>query len=364
MGTPGGTEWCNQHDERGYSSTTAATARTSGEPVRRRPRRRRRRRGLRRSAADLVPARGRTAAAAFASAPGLRHRARGDRRRGGAARRRRAGRRRAASARPDRGRARGPQPARAACRRARRRRPAPGARCGGALGPSRCSSRPPRAAERVLVAMSGGVDSAVAAQLRARARRRGLRGHARALVGSGQRRRAELLLAAGRAAGALGRPRDGRPAPDRRSSRALPGRGRGAVPERLRGRQHPESLRALQRQRAARADDRDRRPARRRVGWRPATTRGSSTTARGRCWRRPPTGKGSGLHARRRCRPSSSPGSASRSGSCASPRSGGWPSAPGCPVAARPESQDLCFLAGEGKAGFLARHGGLARAQR
>ena len=29
------------------------------------------------------------------------------------------------------------------------------------------------------------------------------------------------------------------------------------------------------------------------------------------------------------------------------------------PVAARPESQDLCFLAGEGKRNFLARHGGL-----
>ena len=28
-------------------------------------------------------------------------------------------------------------------------------------------------------------------------------------------------------------------------------------------------------------------------------------------------------------------------------------------VAGRPESQDLCFLAGEGKRGFLARHGGL-----
>lgn len=31
----------------------------------------------------------------------------------------------------------------------------------------------------------------------------------------------------------------------------------------------------------------------------------------------------------------------------------------GIPVAGRAESQDLCFLAGEGKAGFLARHGGL-----
>src|ERR687883_1444103 len=30
------------------------------------------------------------------------------------------------------------------------------------------------------------------------------------------------------------------------------------------------------------------------------------------------------------------------------------------PVAAKAESQDLCFLAGVGKAAFLARHGGLA----
>ena len=33
--------------------------------------------------------------------------------------------------------------------------------------------------------------------------------------------------------------------------------------------------------------------------------------------------------------------------------------AAGLPVADKAESQDLCFLAGEGKAGFLARHGGL-----
>jgi tRNA-uridine 2-sulfurtransferase len=32
----------------------------------------------------------------------------------------------------------------------------------------------------------------------------------------------------------------------------------------------------------------------------------------------------------------------------------------GLPVATRPESQDLCFLAGEGKRSFLARHAGLA----
>ncbi len=34
--------------------------------------------------------------------------------------------------------------------------------------------------------------------------------------------------------------------------------------------------------------------------------------------------------------------------------------AAGLPVAKRPESQDLCFLAGEGKRAFLERHGGLA----
>lgn len=35
--------------------------------------------------------------------------------------------------------------------------------------------------------------------------------------------------------------------------------------------------------------------------------------------------------------------------------------AAGLPVAAAPESQDLCFLAGTGRAAFLARHGGLGR---
>jgi tRNA-specific 2-thiouridylase len=35
----------------------------------------------------------------------------------------------------------------------------------------------------------------------------------------------------------------------------------------------------------------------------------------------------------------------------------------GLPVASKAESQDLCFLAGEGKRGFLARHGGLTDRQ-
>jgi len=38
-------------------------------------------------------------------------------------------------------------------------------------------------------------------------------------------------------------------------------------------------------------------------------------------------------------------------------------SAAGLAVADKPESQDLCFLAGVGKAGFLARHGGIADRQ-
>ena len=36
------------------------------------------------------------------------------------------------------------------------------------------------------------------------------------------------------------------------------------------------------------------------------------------------------------------------------------PSAAGLPVAGKAESQDLCFLAGEGKRSFLERYGGLA----
>ena len=38
-----------------------------------------------------------------------------------------------------------------------------------------------------------------------------------------------------------------------------------------------------------------------------------------------------------------------------------WPPRPGCRSPRKADSQDLCFLAGTGKAAFLARHGGLAR---
>ena len=119
-------------------------------------------------------------------------------------------------------------------------------------------------------------------------------------------------------------------------------------------------MRALQRRAADRRDDRrspDGSAARR---WRPATTPASSTTARARCSRPPPTGP--------RTRPTCSPGwrrrcsraCASRSRDLTKPRGPRARSRRGgLAVAGRPESQDLCFLAGEGKRDFLARHGGL-----
>ena len=56
---------------------------------------------------------------------------------------------------------------------------------------------PRRATRRTLVAMSGGVDSAVAAQLAADARRRRRRRHARAVGGPRRRHDAQLLLERG-----------------------------------------------------------------------------------------------------------------------------------------------------------------------
>ena len=141
---------------------------------------------------------------------------------------------------------------------------------------------------------------------------------------------------------------------------ALPRRGRRAVP---RAATPPGSRRT--RACAAtggpdRADDRDRRAPRRRRASRPATTRGSPTTARARCSPPPPT--------RPRIRPTCSPGFSPAAlgrlrfplGDLTKPGSARSPARPGLPVADEAESQDLCFLAGEGKAGFLARHGGLA----
>ena len=52
-------------------------------------------------------------------------------------------------------------------------------------------------------------------------------------------------------------------------------------------------------------------------------------------------------------------GFASRWPSFPRPRSARLAERHGLPVARKPESQDLCFLAGEGKRAFLRRHGGL-----
>ena len=112
--------------------------------------------------------------------------------------------------------------------------------------PTRCTwrsappSRPPGALapapERTLVAMSGGVDSAVAALLVAGAGARGGRGDARALARRAQRRRGLVLLRARRPARALRRAPDGPRAPHARPARRVrPGRRR-AVRRRPRGR--------------------------------------------------------------------------------------------------------------------------------
>src|SRR5918997_1562353 len=94
---------------------------------------------------------------------------------------------------------------------------------------------------RTLVAMSGGVDSAAAAQLALDAGDEVL---AVALV----------LLAPGGHGRPRARPPDGHPARDARPARALPRRRGGALRGRLRRRPHPQPVRALQRQRPLRRD--------------------------------------------------------------------------------------------------------------
>ena len=88
---------------------------------------------------------------------------------------------------------------------------------------------------RTLVAMSGGVDSAVAAHLVAE-RGRGGRGDPRAVGGSRERRREQLLLGLGRRPGPRARPRHGAAPFHRRPARGVPGRRGRAVHRRVRGR--------------------------------------------------------------------------------------------------------------------------------
>ena len=129
------------------------------------------------------------------------------------------------------------------------------------------------------------------------------------------------------------------------------------VAGRARRRADAEPVRALQRPRPPRRDARPRRPRSAPRRWPPATTRASATTgccapaadpAKDQSYMlaglAPRDARAAALPARR----------ADQAARCASS-----PRAHGLPVARKPDSQDLCFLAGTGRAAFLARHGGL-----
>ena len=136
----------------------------------------------------------------------------------------------------------------------------------------RRSSR--RAGERTLVAMSGGVDSAVAALLRARA------GDTVAVTlelwadPENDAERSCCSASAVAQARALAHS-DGPPALHARPARGVPGRRRRAVHRRLRGGGDPEPVRGLQRPRSPRRDARRSPTGSAAPGWRPATTRAS-----------------------------------------------------------------------------------------
>ena len=133
------------------------------------------------------------------------------------------------------------------------------------------------------------------------------------------------------------------------------GRRRRPVPRRLRGGRDAEPVRGLQRPRAPRRDGRLRRPPRRGdARHRPLRARDRGRAAARR--RRP--GQGPDLHARR-----GAPETLARLrfplGELTKPQVRELAAEAGLPVASKAESQDLCFLAGTGKAAFLARHAGL-----
>ena len=227
---------------------------------------------------------------------------------------------------------------------------APGARRG---APARAAelAAPPASGERVLVALSGGVDSRGRGAARARARGGGGRGDVEAVGRPAHRRergaaaRRWRCSAPARLAHALGIPHltlDLEP--------QFRERGRRRLHRRLSRRADAEPVRA-----SATASCGSTRCSRSPTGSaarrsRPVTTRGSSTTARARCSRPPPirakdqtymlSGLAPGTLARLRF-PLAELEQAAR---CASS-----PPPPGLPVAGKAESQDLCFLAGEGK---------------
>ena len=227
---------------------------------------------------------------------------------------------------------------------------------GAAASSGEVLSDPPAAGERVLVAMSGGVDSAVAALLE---RRRGAEVVAVTLKlwadrhtdGARSCCSPEAVVGARELAHGLGAaPPDARPrgglsrAPSSRASCAATRRGEPRTP----------AWSATGRCGSTRCS-----PSR--GGWErrrspPATTPAWSTTAPGRSSPRRPTRPRTRPTCSPRCGRSRWPRFASRSRDLTKARVRELAAGAGLPVATKRESQDLCFLAGEGKRSFLARH--------
>ena len=312
---------------------------------------------MRRPGADLAGDRGGRVSLRRASTPRAARRPRRRLRRG-----RRAGRGRVGARRgTDRRRARSTPRSAASARRCATPPASPPTRCTAPL------PRPPRPASRLPSpresAGPGGDERRRRQRHRgaagARARRRGGRRDAEALGRPPDRRRAQLLLAGGGGLGPRSRPLAGPSASDPRPRAALPGRGRRPLRRRLRGRADPQPLRALQRRGADRGDGRPRRPGSGRAAWSPATTRASSTTATGRCWPPPPTRPRTRATCSAPCRRALLDRLRFPLAELRKPEVREIAARHGLAVARRPESQDLCFLAGQGKRAFLRRHGGL-----
>ena len=223
------------------------------------------------------------------------------------------------------------------------------------------SSAPRRAPSRVAVAMSGGVDSAVAL-LRAGPNAVGVTLRLWLDPDGPDAERAccspSAVLAARETCHALGLPHV---TLDLREEfrRAVVD----AVRPRLRARRDAEPVHPLQRRLPLRRAARVRRAASAPRGSRPGTTRGSSSTAAGSCSPAPPTRRRTSRTCSRASIPRSStrlcvPARGADEGRDAR-RGRGAPASP--PPAAR-ESQEACFLAGDDYRAFLERHGPRPRA--
>ena len=198
---------------------------------------------------------------------------------------------------------------------------------------------------RVVVAMSGGVDSSVVAGLLKRRRLRRRRRHAAALRSRRGDAPHRLLLR---------RPGHRRRAPRRRDARhsALRARLRGAVPQggdrsvrrKLCRRRDADPLRLLQPDRQVRRPAGRPRASSAPMRWPPATTSAAAPTARtARCTARstPTATRAISCSPPRRSR---STICAFRSAACRSPRCAPSPSDMGLTVAAKADSQDICFV--------------------